>query len=176
MDADILRIQRAMHLMSLSTDHQVINGHLSSIKQLDNLIDEEITLIKAKFLGNNEYIEKVFMNYNDWKNFIKSVISAKKHGQDAKVYTLLATKRGKHVKVLSASLKNLTDYAYSKANDFYKKSQEVSENTTKSSFIVVSLATVLFIFIAILFSKGMIKTIGGEPILVKEMMNKSDHL
>jgi methyl-accepting chemotaxis protein len=172
MNINLLGIQREMHLLSLETDYQNIEERVNSIKKLEQQVTLNFETIDNQFLGDKQQINIVRKTYNDWKGFRKKVVASKLRGENSKVYILLRTTGEQHLTKLSSSLNLLKEFAYSKAEEFYVSSQSISQKSTRSSILFVFTAIILFLLIAILFSKDIIKTIGGEPILVKEMINK----
>ncbi len=145
----LISMHRYMKDVVLAKDSVELQTATTKVNLHEQQIIEEFDIIFEKYLGNKFQVQKLYQEFIAWRPIREQVIHLSISGKYTEAAYITKNSGAIHVEKLNKSIKILTDFAQSKAEEFYKN----SDSNRSSTFIILTtlfiIVTVLSLFIAV---------------------------
>lgn len=178
-------IHRSMKDVVLAKNIEELYESILLVNKHDRQVYTSFKIVKERFLGDKEVVNDAYSAYRDWEKIRNEVILLKKGGHDERAADITRGRGAFHVNLLFEKTKILTDFAQSKADEFYHNTIESEEKSIAILISSISLILLISLITAVWLSKSIsrpihnfIEEIGtiftNQDDLVDNIQNKSE--
>ncbi|MCP4576754.1 MAG: chemotaxis protein, partial [Deltaproteobacteria bacterium] len=104
-DADMVKIHRAMKDVALAQDNSQIDAAARSVEEYEKQVYKDFEILSARFLGDKRSVEELKKGFADWKPIRDEVIACMRSGERQKGADITKGKGAEHVAFLNKNIK-----------------------------------------------------------------------
>lgn len=153
----VLRIDSAInemvamsHSVMIKTNQQIdFQSTLDAIKNLDQEVTEHFTLVKARFLGDPEAIEKTEALYRAWSTTLNEELTVLADQSRARALATLNQTANQQLRQLQGQLQGFVQFAANKAVEFHGNASKVRDNTLQFMYWLIGIVVFASVGIAL---------------------------
>lgn len=134
----IITMHRNMKDVVLTKDSLELITIIEDIQKEEEKVYKNFELIYKRYLGERKDIDLSYEAFKNWKIIRQEVISLMYKKEIEKAITITKGKGAKHIDNLYSQINVLKDFAFNKANEYYKLSLE---NTPLEQIIIIYFLT-----------------------------------
>jgi diguanylate cyclase (GGDEF)-like protein len=166
MKTSIVTIQSNMKNIILFRENSKIIKTIETIQSEEEKVNQYLNTIYKYYLGDKKDIDAVSNTFKEWKPIRNELINLIQEEKLLRAIDVFQVKDKNHILVLYKKIDVLRDYAFNKANEFYKKSNNNN-----------SMEYVIFIFIlTLIISSAIVYYITVNLFKIGKLNNKQLHL
>lgn len=158
-DANIIRIHRAMKDVALAENASQIDSAESLVGQLEQAILRDFQIVETYFLGDKAMLRRASDMFQKWKPLRDEVFRLKRDGRAREAAEITKGREAVHVERISASMKNLTDFAEMKAREFYDHTRTQMLFMTRLLWIVAGGAILIALLFTVYISRSVVRPV-----------------
>ena len=160
--ASMMAIHRSMKDTTLSSNEQEIAAAILDVNEHEQRVFDLFVLIKERYLGDQTHIDDALKMFKDWRNIREEVIILTKAGQKAEASAITKGKGQAHVRLLTAKLKQVKDFAENKARNFHLSAQEEQ----KQALIFLLIISVFTVFLSIVIARVITRSGSAKHVML----------
>ncbi|SLM28027.1 exported hypothetical protein [Desulfamplus magnetovallimortis] len=170
-DADIVRIHRAMKEMAIAaknSDKARVSSEIRQIDTYEEQVLEGYAFLKERFMGDPEKLSRSLSLFSEWKPIIKDTISEVQAGN--------YTPKGKNytqLKKINQSLMELMEFSEKNAAQFVETSDLQIRRVIKIEYAVLFTSIIFAILLGYFITSGITVTL-GKALKMANAMKKGD--
>ena len=149
-DADIIRMHRAMKDLVLARDQEDADSAWALVRKLDQSVLGQFAVIRERFLGNPDMYRRAEELFRDWRPIRREVAELVRQGRKEEAADITRQRGAAHVLQIVAAMNDLKVFAESKAAEFYAGSHKARDWAF----------TVMYVIIAVTLLTGVILAVG----------------
>lgn len=120
-DADIIRIHRAMKDVALARNDAEMEQAIAVVNRLEERVFKTFGIVNERFLGEATMIHSTRTLFQRWKPIRDEVISLMRQGRRDEAAAITKGRGAVHVENILESMNELTEFAQNKAREFQTK-------------------------------------------------------
>lgn len=153
---DIASIHRSMKDMFLLETEKNIEKNLTQMKLLESDVFEQIQILTIHYLGSKKDVTELKNEFEKWNTIRQETIRLIQEGKvtEAKNRTLADGTGGKQAEVLIKELNDISEFAFNKGEELFKKSEELNKNLNKQLYVIIAFILGISILINYLIIRG----------------------
>lgn len=172
-DADIIRIHRAMKDVALAQDNAEMEQAIALVNRLEERVFKTFTIVDERFLGEATQIHSTRTLIQRWKPIRDEVISLMRQGRRDEAAAITKGRGAVHVERILESVDELTAFARNKAEEFQAK----AERTGDLQIMLMALLTFMALIGGVAFTLAIARSIAlpaGQIAEVAEAIARGD--
>jgi methyl-accepting chemotaxis protein len=159
-DANIVRIQRAMRDVMLAPDINAREAAITQINEDETTIYQDFKVVHERFLGDQNQVAQTERLMNDWKPIRDEIITLTRAGQRDQATEIVRQKETKHVEQIRTAKTELIRFAQGKAGAFHTASRTTYHQSMWIMGSVVTLAGLLGLFFTFAVTRALADVVG----------------
>lgn len=158
-NVNIIAMHRSMKDVTMAQNNSQINEAKEKVEAYEKDIHEKFNIINERFLGDKQMVNDTLLAIEEWKPIRDEVIELCIKDKKAEAALITKNKGAMQVEKINKSIDKLTDFANSKAQDFYSNSSKVRKEVISTVTIILFLSIVISTIIAFLIIKALTKSL-----------------
>ena len=144
---NLVSMHRYMKDVALATTTHELFTATDRVQNNENQVVLLLPLLYDKYLGDKKDITRFEKDFHDWKSIREKVILLTEEKKYKQAATITKDKGAKHLQIVIGDLKNLTDFADKKGEEYIENIITEKENTTQLTLLLSAAALIIVIFI-----------------------------
>ncbi|WP_350333300.1 methyl-accepting chemotaxis protein [Coralliovum pocilloporae] len=152
---NMVAMHRSMKDVALAADDSQIATASGLVDQYEAQALKHFEVVRERFLGNPQMVRDAYEPFVNWKVIRDEVIQLRRAGDKAGAAAITKGKGAKHVQKINTALGALLDFANTKGDEFYGKSQALRDESITVVWAALGFITMLAIGTGLLIASLM---------------------
>ncbi|MBU1002904.1 MAG: response regulator [Proteobacteria bacterium] len=173
LDADIIRMHLTMKDLVLAQNPAEMEHSIALVDRLEAKVFEGFKVVGARFLGDPAMVQQALTHVQEWRPIRDEVIALIREGKPSEAADITKGKGAVHVDRISESMRELSDFAQSKAIQFNHE----ADHTGWLLIVFLSVLTIVSIVGSIFLTSTITRSItvpAYEIVEVSEAIARGD--
>lgn len=175
-DIAIYGMQRSMKDLVSAKNKQEVDSIMLVANRFKEKAQVAFEIVSERFLGDLGDVEEAYTCFKNTEKIRKEVVSLKFAGKNKEAVDVINTKGAKHMQLLLAKTKVMSDFARSKADDFRNESEQLYNHTFQTLLIFILVLLVLSVVIAIVISTSILRPIKEFIVQIRSIYQTKDSI
>lgn len=168
----ITAMHRSMKDVALAETNAEIDSAVTVVYIYSRKVSETFGIVFERFLGDPAVVDQAYKKFLAWEEIRKEVIQLKRQGEDEKAAKITKGKGAVYVNELMQQTKEMTDFAQSMANKFYKNAHKSERNISLILSLTIFFLFALSLFITYVIGESITRPIQKFVAEIKELFSK----
>ena len=156
---EIYKTARLIREIRYTENINELENLIIEINKSDSLIDSDLKIVDALYLGNMNDVDSLEKTYSDWKKNRNCIYLLKKENKIDSIDNILNQENRIQVNHIIYLANKISDFANNKAEQIFSKNIEAENKTIDISIVLLILASIFAFFFIFYLSKSIAKPI-----------------
>ncbi|MCF7955187.1 MAG: GAF domain-containing protein [Phycisphaerae bacterium] len=151
-NSNILAMHRTMKDVASAKTEDEIHKLITYVNTHEQEVFEHFNVVSERFLGSKDDVKNAQKAFSDWKEIRQEVVELMLEGKQAQAQAITKGKGNDHVNDILKKILVMSDFAGSKAEEYFAQSQEIIAKQylilTSLIIIIVSISAIVGIIIS----------------------------
>ncbi|MBT3380293.1 MAG: response regulator [Lentisphaerae bacterium] len=146
-DANIIKMHRSMKDVAMAPDQERRVLACRTVDELEQQVYDDLRLVRTRFLGDRESVERALTLFEEWKPIRDEVIQLTRAGETATAQEITRGKGATHVAKLETAMAGLVDFAQNKAQSFITSADAIATRVFRWTTVLITAALAIMLAI-----------------------------
>lgn len=137
-EGNITAMHRSMKDVALAKDASGIRTASAEVDRQEALVEENFAILKERFLGDQNKVDKARSTFHDWKPIRDEVIDLMTRGEREAAAAITKQKGAEHVRKLYDIIGDFEEFAVNKAEEFHANAQTTKQGALTTTYLLAA--------------------------------------